>query len=311
MKKRIYLVIMLVVLLGALSSQSYYNLRYTWQEIEDAITSVRDTLPARIDEKLDSRVGGIRINRNAGVPILVDMEVDDGAAGSDYGYIFAVDGVAVLRVAAHSPDGFTTDSYSLTIGPETAEPGYALTVAGAAIASRWDVAGGDFAEYFETQGPLDVGVSVVFGEGGLIREAGPGEKPFGITSQGAGFIGNTGRPAQKYMTTAFGETVFVAVEYVQVEYSSHQGLSGKEETIQAWVPAGKLDEIPEGAAREMRLEPVVNPEFGKAHVHHRNRADMALVGIVGQIPLRKGQATSESWFFIKDLDEETELWLVK
>lgn len=307
MFKRMILAITMIILMVGVMAQSYYNLRYTWKEIEDAITAVRDSIPQQIAGKLDANVRGIVLTDNPGVPVLVNLRIWGSPENTEHGYIFAVDSVSVIRVAAHTSDGNDTDRYSVAIGPTEADEDYTLTVAGPAIASRWDVAGADFAEYFEADASLGLGISVVL-DNGRVRQAAKGEIPIGITSAGAGFVGNSGRPANQYLTTALGDTIWTEVEYVKVTREVGFPVF---KSVEVWVPADKISDIPKDAEREIRMVAEKNPDYGKAYMPHRKNPAMVLVGLVGQIPLRKGQEKHPNWFYIKDLDKDTELWLVK
>ncbi|HRY83287.1 MAG TPA: peptidase G2 autoproteolytic cleavage domain-containing protein, partial [Candidatus Cloacimonadota bacterium] len=290
-----------------LTAQTYYQLQYSWEEIDAAVTSVRDSFPAQISAKLDAQVSHIELPANPGVPTIINLSINGAPLDSDHGYIFAIDSLSVLRLQAHTTDGSDTDAMSVTIGPSEPDPDYSLTVAGPAIASRWDVAGADFAEYFEASAPIPLGTAVVI-DRGLVRPALPGEKPVGITSSGAGFIGNSGRPDSPWLTSALGDTLYQVVQYVQI---SREVKFPTPQTKDFWVPADKLESIPKDAPIQIRTLPIKNPDFGKTYIPHRHNPNMVLVGLIGQIPLRVGQATSPSWFFIKSLDKDTDLWLVK
>lgn len=292
----------------SLQAQTYYNLQHTWEQIDTAISTVLDSLPAQLASKLSSHLSHIEVEPNPGVPTLINLSVHDAPLSSDHGYIFAVDSTSVLRLQAHTTDGFDIDAYSVTIGHSEPDPDYTLTVSGPAIASRWDVAGSDFAEYFESSAPIPLGISVVFDERGLIRAAKEGELPFGITSAGAGFIGNSGRPSSPFLTNALGDTLTQDVEYVWVERS----LSfPTRQTRLSLVPLQRVADPPKDAVIITRTEPIPNPDYGQPYISHRNNPAMILVGLVGQIPLRKGQPSHPNWFFIKSLDQDTDLWLVK
>lgn len=306
--RRLLGIIILLCLIIMCQGQVYYNLQHSWEEIDGAVSIVLDSLNIKLGMKLDKEVKGIRLPDNAGVPILVNLRVTDSPLNSEHGYIFAVDDSCVLRIAAHTSDGETIDGYSVTIGEYLPEPGYALTVNGSAIASRWDVAGADFAEYFESERKIDLGYSVVFTEEGKIRVAQKGEKPFGVTSAGAGFVGNSGRPALPWLTNALGDTLYQEVEYVKVK---REAKFPDLREVELWIPVDKLKEIPENAERILKREPIRNPDYGKAYLPYRNNPAMVLVGSIGQIPLRKGQSVNPNWVKIKELDEDTELWLVK
>ncbi len=292
-----------------LHAQTYYNLQHTWAQVDSAVGTVLDSLDTKLNAKANATVSHIRLPLNPGIPILVDLDVDGSPLPTEHGYILAVDGATVLRIAGRTTNGDDIASVSLTIGSTPPEPGYALTVNGPAMATRWDVAGADFAEYFAAEHPhLQPGLSVVFTAAGLVRPALEGEIPFGVTSQGAGFVGNTGRPRSQFLTTALGDTILTAVEYAEVTWQPEHA----QDPITAWAPVDKInDKFPIGEAREIRLEPTPNPEYGMPYIPHRLNPDYTLVGLIGQMPLRKGQPTNPSWIFIRELDYQTDLWLIK
>lgn len=314
MKKTILACLLLsVALLGA---QTYYNLKYTWEEIDSLLTNVRDSIPGQINAKLDKDFSHIRLPTNPGVPIIIDLPIHATPLDTEHGYILAVDSTSVLRLAAHTTDGYVTDRYSVTIGPSAPDPDYTLTVAGAAVASSWDVAGADFAEWFRkaNNAVLPVGTPVVFNANGRVRAAAPGDQPIGVISAGAGFVGNTGRPATPFKQTAFGDTIYADNSYVQVlRQTAFPEPPGYRTVL---VPLARyLEQHPEANQDTLTVvvkrEPVPDPKFGKPYVSRAKDPNYVLVGLVGQIPVRKGTPTHPNWFFIRELDQEAELWLVK
>ena len=59
--------------------------------------------------------------------------------------------------------------------------------------------------------------------------------------------------------------------------------------------------------------PKLNPEYDESreYVSREERPEWNCVGLLGQLPLRKGQPVAESWIKIQDISDEVELWLVK
>ena len=59
--------------------------------------------------------------------------------------------------------------------------------------------------------------------------------------------------------------------------------------------------------------PKLNPAYdeSKEYVPRERRPEWNCVGLLGKLPLRKGQPVAESWIKMKDLPDEVELWLVK
>ena len=57
----------------------------------------------------------------------------------------------------------------------------------------------------------------------------------------------------------------------------------------------------------------LNPSFdeSKTYVPRSERAEWNCVGLLGQIPITKGQPTSSNWIKMKDRSATVELWMVK
>jgi hypothetical protein len=64
---------------------------------------------------------------------------------------------------------------------------------------------------------------------------------------------------------------------------------------------------------ETKTRPKLNPHYDEKmeYVSREKRLEWNCVGILGQLPLRKGQPTAGSWIKIKDIAKDIELWLVK
>ena len=62
-----------------------------------------------------------------------------------------------------------------------------------------------------------------------------------------------------------------------------------------------------------RSIPVINPEYdpSKNYIPREERPEWQKVGLLGQLPITKGQPTAPSWVKIKDISDHVELWLVK
>lgn len=316
MKHLLIAAVMLLALALSLGAQTYYNLKYTWEEIDSLLTNVRDSIPGQIAAKLNKDVSHIELTPNCGVPTLVNLSVHGSPLATSHGYVFAVDSTSVLRLAAHTTDGYVTDSYSVTIGNSEPDPDYTLTVAGPAVASSWDVAGADFAEWFRkaATATLPPGTPVVFNANGRVRPAAPGEIPFGVISAGAGFVGNTGRPASLVRLTAFGDTIFVNNRYVQsirpTEFPEPPGFRTVLIPLERYL-ANHPNADSTALTIITKTEPVPNKQFGKPYLPHSKDPDYVLVGLVGQLPVRKNAPTSPLWFFIRELDSTADLWLIK
>jgi hypothetical protein len=64
---------------------------------------------------------------------------------------------------------------------------------------------------------------------------------------------------------------------------------------------------------ETKTRPKINPEYDetKEYIPRQDRPEWNCVGLLGQLPLRKGQPVAPSWIKIKDISNDVELWLVR
>jgi len=64
---------------------------------------------------------------------------------------------------------------------------------------------------------------------------------------------------------------------------------------------------------ETKTRAKINPEHDetKEYISREKRPEWNCVGLLGQLPLLKGQPTAPTWIKIKDLTKDVELWLVK
>lgn len=76
----------------------------------------------------------------------------------------------------------------------------------------------------------------------------------------------------------------------------------------------KGDPIMVGSGKyEKKERPKINPDYDekKEYIPRENRSEWNCVGLLGKLPLRKGQSVAKNWVKIKDLSDDLELWLVK
>jgi hypothetical protein len=64
---------------------------------------------------------------------------------------------------------------------------------------------------------------------------------------------------------------------------------------------------------ETKTRPKINPEYDKTkeYIPREKRPEWNCVGLLGQLPLRKGQPAAPTWVKIKKISKDVELWLVK
>jgi Peptidase_G2, IMC autoproteolytic cleavage domain/FG-GAP repeat/Family of unknown function (DUF6519) len=194
-----------------------------------------------------------------------------------------------------------------SVGVGTIDPGAdKLDVRGRCYSSGgWQTSDADYAEYFESQNgsAIPPGTSVSFAENGTIRKAKKGETPFGIISARPAIVANLSKEwPGKYMNDDFGEPIME-------EY--------KEEIIVEIVVPKKEDEKTKAPTTQFvtKTRRKINPKYDETKKYiprdKSERPEWNCVGLLGQLPLRKGQPTAPQWIKIKDISKSTELWLVK
>lgn len=141
--------------------------------------------------------------------------------------------------------------------------------------------GADYAEYFEwadgNPGGADRrGVAVVL-EGEKIRPARADEDPIGVVSARPSVLGDgdAGGWTGKYLRDDFGTCL--------------------------------RDES--DSARTRRLNPAF--EAARAYVPRAERAEWAMVGLIGKLRLRKGQPVGGRWLWLRAVSDEVGEWLVR
>ena len=138
----------------------------------------------------------------------------------------------------------------------------------------WTGGGADYAEFLESKDGLAIpsGTSVII-ENGKIRAALENESPDGVISENPSMVGNGDLGWKgKYLKTDFGGY-----------------------------------DLDENGDRKL------SPSFDKdaVYVPRKDRDEWNLVGLLGQIPVLKGQAISSSWKLIKNISETVDLYLVR
>ena len=139
----------------------------------------------------------------------------------------------------------------------------------------WTGGGADYAEVFESTDGAKIpnGTSVFITGENKVREAVEGETPDGVISAAPGVRGNVGTNWKK--------------KYLKDDYGAYI-----------------LDE--EGA-RQLNPEYDIEAEF----VTRDLRDEWNDVGLLGQLPVTKGQQISPNWKLIKNISETVDLYLVK
>lgn len=171
----------------------------------------------------------------------------------------------------------TTDNVALGVGT----PRFTVTLGGLVSATSTSIAAADYAEWFETWGgqPIAPGISVVL-DGGKVRPATEADDPrdiIGITRPAGapGVIGNAAEDhwAGLFLKDAFGQPIL-------------------EETLLT-----EIDPETEAVTVVPALTPKRNPAYDptRPYIPRSQRPDWALVGLLGQVPIRVGQPLGDRW----------------
>lgn len=187
-----------------------------------------------------------------------------------------------------------------------------------------DISAADYAEYFEWQdgNPNNEdrrGHSVVLNSDGTIRIAtasDPVDDLIGIVSVEAAVVGDSAWAAWtgKHERDRFGQTVYEDYDLLCWGPYDEQSKSYKTQTTrQAMIDAGREDEIPEDAItvtkRRKKLAADYDPD--REYIPRKDRQEWVAIGLMGKLPLLKGQPTDPRWRKLFDLNNEVDMWLVR
>lgn len=195
----------------------------------------------------------------------------------------------------------------------------------------WNGGGADYAEYFESVDgeSIAVGTTVVL-ENGKVRASTQTDQASSIMGviRPAGTSATIGNTAQtkwtkKYLTDDFGAPIME--EYTEVKWSdvSYDEDGEKVEKNPVSYIFEDLDSdfpIPSHATYRKEddngvplMRKKLNPEFNPdiTYTPRENRKEWNIVGLLGQIPVKKGQPIGERWIKMHDVSENVEMWMVR
>ena len=198
--------------------------------------------------------------------------------------------------------------------------------------ASWNGGGADYAEYFEssTGSSIPRGTCVVM-EDNKVRAATSSDsassvvgvvRPKGFGKVSA-MIGNVawGRWDQKYLTDDFGVYVMEdhnmleweeEVEYMgeitkrPVNYESHNVPDGVVVPSDAVI---KTHDEPGNKFQHRKLNPDYDPS--RQYVSREDRDEWVVIGLLGQVPVLKGQHMGDRWVKMRNISETVEEWFIK
>ena len=238
-------------------------------------------------------------------------------------------GGTVAQIQSHQGLGTTAYASGLSFGlyyPWGSHERYRFRGDGNAYAeASWSVAALDFAEYFEwedgnSEEEYRAGYSVIMVSDGKVRKSTNDDNAddiIGVVSERAGYIGNTAwlEWNEKWLTDDFGKKLTEKEEawwWQEVDENGKKGEThqyGKNHVPDdVTIPddAATLDE-----ADVNILNPSYNESLEEGYIPREQRIEWGVIGLLGQIPVRKGQKLNPRWLKIRDISSDVEEYFVR
>ena len=187
-----------------------------------------------------------------------------------------------------------------------------------------DISAADYAEYFEwADGNPDNedrrGHSVVLTTDGKMRIATSEDDTadfLGIVSVEAAVVGDSAWAAwtNKYERDRFGQRVNEDYELLCWGLYDEDTKSYKTQTTrQAMIDEGREADIPEDAITVVKQRQKLSADYDpdREYTPRKDRQEWQAIGLMGKLPLLKGQPTAPQWRKLFDLNDEVEMWLVR
>ena len=178
----------------------------------------------------------------------------------------------------------------------------------------WETTGGDYQELFEssTGAALEVGVTVVM-DGNKVRASTSDDSADDIMgvvrpksdNKNSAVVGNTAWNSwtDKYLTDDYGVYLREDIDvWTYTEEGDEKAVYARDQAAD-WVP-------PVGAVKSTESVRKLNPEYNKSQSYQRrkDRAEWNLIGLLGQIQIKKGEKVNSRWIKMKDISGTVELW---
>ena len=233
----------------------------------------------------------------------------------------------ILRMNALGRSSTNNFSFLVTFTDGDDDFQHAMKGDGSLVADgAYDSSGADYAEYFESKdgSAISVGTTVRL-DGDKIVSCSVGDTPLGVIrpKNSSATIGNTAtfRWAEKYLKDDYGGFQMEQHTITTWDVSGSEDATGGIVTIQhhtdkipsdVTVPSdAEIISTEEDGSPLMRRK--LNPKYTSSltYVSREDRDEWNIVGLLGQIPITKGQPTGSQWVKMRDISDTVELWFVK
>jgi hypothetical protein len=183
--------------------------------------------------------------------------------------------------------------------------------------------GADYAEYFESLDGKSIksGITVVLEED-KIRPAKKGEVPIGVISGHPAIIGNNDEHCgtewkHKYMKNEMGEYIYEDAQFWSIrQVKKKRFRDGRDPSKEPKQKSGWVDrteKVPKNAKIKTVKRKKLNPEWDPniKYTPRKKRLEWNIVGLLGQIRIRKGQPVAPNWIKMKEISDKVDLYLIK
>ena len=188
----------------------------------------------------------------------------------------------------------------------------------------------DYAEFFESKDgkAIPLGTTVKL-DGDKIVPCSDGDTPIGVIrpNEGSSVLGgNSLQWSKKYKRTdydAYETEDYEVIEWevtkvVKEAYTDENGDKHEAVTESHFDQCEKGKEpegvkIPSDALFVKKTRRIVNPDYdsSKTYVERKDRDEWNLVGLLGQVPITKGQPVASNWIKMRDVSSDVEMYLIK
>ena len=189
----------------------------------------------------------------------------------------------------------------------------------------------DYAEFFETTdgSGIDPGSSVVL-DNGKVRIAEVGEQPIGVVRPNgtSSVIGNDpwnhwkdrylrddfgGYIVEPYTVTSWSEEVVESSDVgPDISRSEHQSFATDKIPDDVVVPSGATVSSVDKHGKALKRQ-VENPDYDESleYVAREDRDEWVIVGLLGQVPVIKGQPLADGWVKMRDVSASVGFYFIK
>jgi hypothetical protein len=175
----------------------------------------------------------------------------------------------------------------------------------------------DYAEMFEWEDGNPsaedrVGMSVAIGADGKVKIAQAGDTVIGVVSGNPLVLGDAhwAHWKDKFIKDEFNRHIKEDVEYVEWLTTDAEGKPvGNVYAIDSLGDVVPPFDAKHYAGKRDKLNATYDPDA--EYVPRSDRVEWDAVGLMGKLPLRKGQITATTWIKLKDISADVELWFVK